>query len=351
MQFSYRSYPNKIQFGKPVLEALKEEINEPVKLWVIGSSRYKELIEQIRELEQVEVVHYFDTVIQHVPRESVEEAVGLVKDSGADVILAIGGGSSVGLAKAMVLEHPLPVWSVTTTYSGSEVTNIYGISDKGKKEVGRADVVMPEKVFYDPALSISLPLQLAATSSANAMAHLVEAVYSHKINPVTYELSLLGMKHLKLGMHSLAVNQKLTEEANEDLLLGAYLAGKSLCEVTMGLHHKTAHVLGGNFGMEHSAVHTVILPYALHFQWKYLTEELQTDFRSIFDAEEPYVTLKALIESMGAASNLRAIGFKEEDVPEAARQICAIEFVSPAPIQPELIEGMLRNAYKGELPR
>lgn len=116
------------------------------------------------------------------------------------MILAIGGGSAVGLAKGMVLEHPIPIWSVTTTYSGSEVTNIYGISSDGKKDVGRADIVMPEKVFYDPALSISLPVGLASTSAANALAHLVEAVYSHKINPVTYELSLLGMKHLLKGM-------------------------------------------------------------------------------------------------------------------------------------------------------
>lgn len=316
---------------------------------MIGTGRYNTLIDEIRELPNVEVVHHFDKVVQHVPKESVDKAVEQIQNSGAEVILAIGGGSSVGLAKAMVLDHPLPIWSVTTTYSGSEVTNIYGISTEGKKQVGRADVVMPEKVFHDPALSISLPLELAATSATNAFAHLAEAVYSHKINPVTYELSMLGMSHLLKGMRSLAQEEKLTKETNEDLLFGAYLAGKSLCEVTMGLHHKTAHVLGGNFGMEHSQVHTVILSYTLAYQWEFLSGSLQDDLKEIFDAEFPPAALKKLIEDMGAATDLKNIGFKEKDIPEAAQQICAIDFESPAPITPKNIEEMLENAFNGKI--
>lgn len=349
MNFTYRSYPNKIIFGTPVLEALQQETDQPTKVFLIGSSRYNELVDEIRQLPNMEVVHHFEEVIQHVPKESVYEAVGLIKDSGADVILAIGGGSSVGLAKGMVLQYPLPIWSVTTTYSGSEVTNIYGISTGGKKDVGRNDVVMPAKVFYDPALSISLPLHLASTSAVNALAHLVEAVYSPKINPVTYEVSLLGMRHLLKGMKALAKEQKLTEETNEDLLLGAYLAGKSLCEVTMGLHHKTAHMLGGNFGMEHSQVHTVILSYALSYQWEYLSKDLQDDFQNIFDSENPPAALKTLIEEMGARSNLKTIGFSEKNIPEAAKQICAIDFESPSPITQKNIEGMLGNAFHGKV--
>lgn len=351
MEFTYRSFPNKIIFGTPILDALREEVSEPTKVWVIGSSRYNDLVDEIRNIDQVEVIHHFDEVIQHVPIESVNEAVELIKNSDADVdvILSIGGGSAVGLAKAMVLDYPLPIWSVTTTYSGSEITNIYGISKGGKKDVGRADVVMPEKIFYDPALSISLPIHLAATSATNALAHLVEAVYSHKINPVTYELSLLGMKHIKKGMAALAENKKLDEETNKDLLFGAYLAGKSLCEVTMGLHHKTAHVLGGNFGMEHSKVHTVILSYSLAYQWEHLSEELQSDFQQIFDSEDPPAAIKKLIEDMGANSNLEDIGFQKKDIPEAAKQICAIDFESPAPINPKGIEQMLTHAFEGTI--
>ncbi|MEX0724325.1 MAG: iron-containing alcohol dehydrogenase [Gracilimonas sp.] len=349
MNFEYRSYPNKIIFGTPILDALEQETDQPKKIFVIGSSRYNELIDEIRSLPNIEVIHHFEDVIQHVPKSSVDEAIGFLKNFGADIILAIGGGSAVGLAKGMVLQQPLPIWSVTTTYSGSEVTNIYGVSTDGKKDVGRNDVVMPEKVFYDPALSISLPLSLASTSATNALAHLVEAVYSHKINPVTYELSMLGIKHLLKGIRSLAEKQKLTEETNEDLLFGAYLAGKSLCEVTMGLHHKTAHVLGGNFGMEHSAVHTVILSYALAYQWEYLSDDLKTDLKRIFDSKNPPASLKKMIEAMGAESTLKNIGFNKNDIPEAAKQICAIEFESPAPIEPAGIESMLEKAFNGKI--
>lgn len=137
MNFTYQSYPNKIIFGQPILEGLKQETKRSTKFFVIGTGRYITLIDEIRELPNVEVVHHFDKVVQHVPKESVDKAVEQIQNSGAEVILAIGGGSSVGLAKAMVLDHPLPIWSVTTTYSGSEVTNIYGISTEGKKQVGR----------------------------------------------------------------------------------------------------------------------------------------------------------------------------------------------------------------------
>lgn len=349
MNFTYRSYPNEIIFGTPVLDALKQETGQPKKFFVIGSSRYNELIDQIKELPNIDLIHHFEDVIQHVPKHSVDKAVGLVKGTGADVILAIGGGSAVGLAKGMVLQHPLPIWSVTTTYSGSEVTNIYGISSEGKKEVGRNDLVMPEKVFYDPALSASLPVKLAATSATNALAHLIEAVYSHKINPITYDLSMLGMKHVLKGMRSVAEEHRLTPQHNEHLLFGAYLAGKSLCEVTMGLHHKTAHVLGGNFGMEHSAVHTVILSYALDYQWKYLSNSLKEDLKQVFQSEYPPASLKTLIENMGVESTLKDIGFIKDDIPEAAKQICAIDFESPAPIKPAGIEIMLKNAFTGNI--
>tara|TARA_R100000908_G_scaffold65235_1_gene53092 strand:+ start:86711 stop:87760 length:1050 start_codon:yes stop_codon:yes gene_type:complete len=349
MNFTYRSYPNKIIFGTPVLEALQQETDKPTKFFVIGSSRYNELIDEIRQHPNIEVVYHFENVIQHVPKESVDKAVEAITNSGADVILVIGGGSSVGLAKGMALNHPLPIWSVTTTYSGSEVTNIYGISTDGKKDVGRADIVMPAKVFYDPSLSLSLPLHLASTSATNALAHLVEAMYSPEINPITYEVSLLGMRHLLKGMKSLAKEQKLTEETNENLLMGAYLAGKSLCEVTMGLHHKTAHVLGGNFGMEHSRVHTVILSYTLAHQWEFLSSSLQADLKEITGSEFPPAALKELIEDMGAATDLKNIGFKEEDISEAAQQICAINFESPAPITPPNIEEMLENAFNGKI--
>ena len=142
-------------------------------------------------------VYHFSKVVQHVPKVVVEEALALANENQSNLIIAIGGGSAIGLAKAMALENRIPILAVPTTYAGSEMTTIYGISADGVKTVGRDMIVLPRSVIYDPSLTKEMPLSLAATSSMNAMAHLIEALYAHDCNPVTYQLSLTGIRYLK----------------------------------------------------------------------------------------------------------------------------------------------------------
>jgi alcohol dehydrogenase class IV len=277
----------------------------------------------------------------------VDEAREVAEQTQPFAYVAIGGGSAIGLAKGLAIEDGRPIIAVPTTFAGSEQTNIFGISTEDGKTTGRDDRALPQVVVYDPNLTATMPKGLAVTSAMNAMAHLMEALYSPSGNPVTRSLAMQGMKTLKAGLETMAESDRLTQEANEQIQFGAYLAGKCLCEVDMALHHKTAHVLGGSFGMDHSKVHTVLQPYVLAYQWPYLDKAIQEDFKEALASENPAQVLKDLAANASAPTTLEAIGFQEADIEKAAFIMAANPYANIAPLSKEGLAGMLRNAYDG----
>lgn len=346
ISFDYKTHAVKVIFGKPILEALEQELPlSKSKIAFIGSRRYGDLVEKLMLHDKVGDVFHFDKIIQHVPLELVEGAEGFLEGKEVDIILCLGGGSAIGLGKALALNSKAELWAVPTTYSGSEMTNIYGISHKGVKTVKRDDKVHPHKVFYDPYLSIGMPLDLAVPSAFNAMAHLVEAIYSPESNPIINALADLGLKNLLAGLNSLSQEKVMTAAINEKLLFGAYVGGKVLCEVSMGLHHKAAHVLGGNFNLEHSKIHTLLLPFVLKYQWDFLTEDLQLNFQSIFEDPLPYKTLRELQEKLGSGFSLHELGLSKEDIPKAVDFLMQMTYPNPAPMIRDHLNMMLESAY------
>lgn len=351
MKFIYQCCPVRILFGDHLIDALKKELpeDEVTTFWIIASARYVNLVGEISDLSSVNVIEHFSRVIQHVPEDQVQKARHSVAKTKPDIILSIGGGSAVGLAKAVALKHPVPIWAVPTTYSGSEMTNIYGITSHSEKIVGRDPNALPDRVFYDPELSLTLPYKTASKSAVNALAHLVEAVYSTEYNPFTYYRGLLGIKKLYPGLQQLGNKNKLTKEINEQLLLGASIAGSSLCEVNMSLHHKSAHILGGTFGMDHASVHAVLLPYVFNYQWNSLSEMVKEHLSEAFSSEDPPRALLDTIHNLGVETTLKAIGFKKEELKPAAEQISRINFKSPAPVTSESVQKLLVHAWEGKL--
>ena len=249
----------------------------------------------------------------------------------------------------MALEDGLAIIAVPTTYAGSEQTNIYGISSKEGKRTGRDDRVLPKYVIYDPELSITMPKTLAVSSAMNAMAHLMKALYSPRGNPLTRLSAIKGIEVVREGLQLLSTEEKLGAESNEKLQFGAYLAGKCLCEVSMALHHKAAHVLGGSFGMEHSQVHTVLQSYVLAYQWPYLSKEIQKDFVQAFMSDYPPKALRKLAEDANAPIELKAIGFLEENIDKAASLMAANSYANIAPLKKEGLKKLLENAFHGIL--
>lgn len=350
MNFIYQSFPNKIYFGDGQLKKIDHVIKElgGIRLFVVAGNRTSSIINELTKSFGEKNVYHFSKVVQHVPKIVVEEALVPAKENLSNLIIAIGGGSAIGLAKGIALKNRLPILAVPTTYAGSEMTNIYGISADGVKTVGRDIIVLPRSVIYDPSLTEEMPLSLAATSSMNAMAHLIEALYAHDGNPVTYQISLMGIRFLKEGMEQLIAEKSLLN-ANGSLQFGSYLAGKALCEVAMSLHHKAAHVLGGSFNMDHSKVHTVLLPYVLECQMPGLSPSLINDLQKVLDDKSPPNKLRSMAEEMGAAISLKAIGFQEADIHKAVSMLAATKFPNPVPVNEKLIETLFKMAYDGRL--
>ncbi|HAS40250.1 MAG TPA: maleylacetate reductase [Microscillaceae bacterium] len=353
MNFTYKSFPGQVHFGagklKELPHLLKNYLSDPNdKVLVLAEARVQPQVDALVEALGRESVHHFDKVIQHVPQTLVAEALTVANHLQPKVMLSIGGGSSVGLAKALALENRLPIIAVPTTFAGSEQTNIWGISNETGKTTGRNDVVLPQVVIYDPALTQTMPQRLAVMSAMNAMAHLMEAVYSPTGNPVTRNQALLGMQTLKSGLENIAQQKSFTPAANEQILFGAYLAGRALCEVTMALHHKAAHVLGGSFGMQHAEVHTVLQTYVLAYQWPHLSAEVQQDFVKVW-GENPPLGLKNLAANAGAPTTLEEIGFDQADIGKAVRIMLANPYPNPAPLVESQLLVMLEKAFEGRV--
>ena len=348
-QFEYTGYPSKVFFGENSFHHLSKLLSPYEKAFVIAANRLEPYVNSLKNnLGDGRIIH-FSSVVQHVPLELIEEASQRQIEENAEVLVAIGGGSSIGLAKALALRSRQEIIAVPTTYAGSEMTNIWGITTSEGKTTGRDLIVLPRYVIYDPVFTSSMPASLAATSAMNAMAHLMESIYAHDTNPITYINSLDGMKKLRSGMNVLAARGVLTMEANQFLQYGSFIAGKVLCEVSMSLHHKMAHVLGGTFGLDHSSVHTVLQAYVLEYQWDALTKDVKDDFCSVLDHVYAPAALLELARSMGAPTNLAAIGFKKKDIEKAVDMVLAKPYANPKELTKKGLIDMLVKGYAGQL--
>ena len=183
-------------------------------------------------------------VAEHVPVELAERARAAAWDARIDVIVAIGGGSALGLAKAIALELGAPIVAVPTTYAGSEMTPMYGLTGD-HKVTGRDPRVLPRVVVYDPELTLGLPVETSVASACNAFAHCIEGGYGPGANPVTTLSAVEGIRVLSANVPLLARDAR-DPDVRSGLLYGAYLAGTVIATVGVGLHHRTCHVLGGS---------------------------------------------------------------------------------------------------------
>lgn len=347
--FEYSSFPIQVHFGRGTFSKLPELLKGSQKAFIIASPRLQNRVTKLSSSIGSERIFHFDEVIQHVPSSLVEKALAQQKIQKTDILVAIGGGSAIGLAKAMAFQLKQPIIAIPSTFSGSEMTNIWGISKDGLKTTGRDASVLPKDVVYDPELTENMPKDLAVKSAFNALAHLMEAAYAPDTNPITYNTSLLGINKIIAGLELLKTPEKLTPQANELLLFGAFLAGKGLGEVSMSLHHKAAHTLGGSFGMDHASVHTVIQPYVFAYQWDSLEKSLQKDFQKAYDHEFPPLKVQSLIRDLAAPISLKEIGFLEKNIEEAVGIMLSKPYANPKPLEKEGLTQMLNQAFAGIL--
>lgn len=286
----------------------------------------------------------------HVPVASVDEAVALVRSLGADGCVAVGGGSATGLGKGIALRHGLPVVAVPTTYAGSEMTPIWGLTEDGAKTTGRDRSVLPRAVIYDPDLTTTLPVGLSVSSGLNAMAHAVEGLWAPDRSPIVSLIAGEGIRLLATSL-PLVVRSPHDPAARSDALRGAWLCGAVLGATTMSLHHKLCHVLGGSYDLPHAETHAVMLPYVLGFNAPAAPEAAASVAAALGVPVDDVATgLRELARSLGAPLSLAALGLPAEALDDVVRRVLAVPYANPRPVEREALTRVLQHALSGHPP-
>ena len=287
----------------------------------------------------------FDGAAAHTPVEVTETAVARAKEVAADSVVSVGGGSTTGLGKALAARTGLPHLVLPTTYAGSEVTSLLGETADGEKVTRTGPEILPEVVVYDVALTTTLPWPVTVTSAVNAMAHAVEALYAPDRTAETDRMAVESLDALARGLRSLQRDPD-DLDARDDLLYGAWLAGRCLAAVGMGLHHKLCHTLGGSFGLPHAATHTVVLPHAMAYNAR-AAPEAMTAAAAALGVDEAPSGLQALVVLLGGPIRLHDLGFDLADVPRAAALATARPYPNPRPVDHDGIVALLTHATEG----
>ena len=264
--------------------------------------------------------------------------------------MAIGGGSTTGLGKAIALDSGLPILAIPTTYAGSEMTPVFGLTENGLKRTGKDPRVLPKTVIYDPELTVSLPVEMSITSGMNAIAHAAEGLYAQDGNPVMSLMAEEGIRALAAGMKNIRHNPA-DLDARGDCLYGAWLCGTVLGNVGMALHHKLCHTLGGSFNLPHAQTHTIVLPHAIAYNQS-AAPGLSRICRALgVDHCSPAAALFDLSSSLGAPTRLKDLGLSEADLDRATDIALSNPYWNPRPIEAAAIRQLLQDAYDGVRPQ
>jgi maleylacetate reductase len=349
MRFVHESLPSRVVFGAGSLDRLTTELDrlDCKRALVLATSRAR--AESVVTRIGSRVAGIFDKAVMHVPIETAHRARDEARRLDADVSVAIGGGSTVGLAKAIALELGLPILAIPTTFSGSEMTPIWGTTEGGVKRTGRDTKVLPRVVIYDPTLTLTLPPAVAGPSGMNAVAHCVEALYAENTNPVVSLMAEEGIRALAESLPTV-VSKPGDLDAHAIALYGAWLAGACLGSVGMALHHKLCHTLGGSFNLPHAETHTVVLPYATAYNLEAAPDAMRRVSRALGGVKNSAAGLYALARRLQAPKALKEIGLQASDLDRAAQLATQNPYYNPRPVTREGVRALLEQAFHGRPP-
>jgi alcohol dehydrogenase class IV len=348
--FTFENLPCRVVFGSGTLSAAKAEVER------FGGTRALVLTTPQQEAEGKRLgsslgplyAGIYSGATMHTPVEVTDQAIAAMKACSADCVVALGGGSTTGLGKALALRTGVNQLCIPTTYAGSEMTPILGETKDGLKTTVRDPAVLPETVIYDVDLTLTLPVSLAATSGINAIAHAVEALYARDTNPVTSLMAEDGIRALARALPAIAANPA-DREARSDALYGAWLCGVCLGTVGMALHHKLCHTLGGTFDLPHAETHTIVLPHALAYNAPDIPEAMARIGRAI-GAVNAAQGLYELARRLNAKLALLDIGMPETGIDKAADLAVTNAYWNPRPLERSAIRDLIARAWAGEPP-
>ena len=349
-RFVYEALPARVLFGRGTLAELEQEAARLglQRVLVLSTPEQRGQAERAAALLGGRTAGLFSEAAMHTPVDVTLRALDAVKAAGADGVLAVGGGSAVGLGKAIALRTDLPQIVVPTTYAGSEATPILGQTEDGLKTTQRTLKVLPEVIVYDVDLTFSLPVRGSMTSGLNAIAHAAEALYAPDGNPMISVMAEQGIAALLDGLPRIAAKAD-DADGRSQALYGAWLCGACLGAVGMSLHHKICHTLGGTFDLPHAETHAVMLPHSLAFNLP-AAADARSRLARLLGSDNPALALAEFSERIGAPRALRSIGMPEDGIAKAAEIAVRNPYANPRPIEKTAIEAMLRRAWAGDWP-
>jgi len=348
--FIYIGRPQRVVFGAGSLRHLGREIDGlgAKKALVLCTPEQRAAAAQVVDLLGDRSAGIFDRAVMHVPIETAREARESARRLGADCAIAIGGGSTIGLGKAIALDSGLPILAIPTTYAGSEMTPIYGLTEGGVKKTGRDERVLPRTVIYDPELTMTLPPIMSVTSGINAIAHAAEGLYSQTTNPIIDLMAQEGIAAVGRALPAIVAGEQPVA-ARSDALYGAWLCGTVLAGVDMALHHKLCHTLGGSFNLPHAETHTIVLPHALAYNAPAAPQAMQRMATALGSGDAPGA-LFDLARKLGAPVALKDIGMKRDDLEKACDLAMQNRYPNPRPLEREPLLRLLEDAFNGRRP-
>ena len=350
LEFTYEALPARVVFGRGSLERLNDEVARLGlhKALVLSTPSKRALAEEVAGRLGARAVGICDRAVMHVPIEVAEAGREEAQRVGADGYVAIGGGTTIGLAKAIALTTGLPIVAIPTTYAGSEMTAVLGITEDGVKRTRRDPKMLPRTVIYDPELTLGLPPGISGPSGMNAIAHCVEALYAANANPITSLMAEEGIRALGASLKRVVL-APADLDARSQALYGAWLGGAVLGAVGMGLHHKLCHVLGGSFDLPHAEIHTLILPHAAAYNREAAPLAMARIARAL-DAVDAPAALFDLATGLGAEMRLAAFNLGAADLERAADLALERPYPNPAPVTREGVRALLEDAFHGRRP-
>lgn len=349
--FIYRANAGRIVFGSGTLASLPEEAAalSLERLVVLSTAQQEAQARDVAALLGDRAAGLFAGAVMHLPVGVTEAAMEVVADCRADGIVSIGGGSTIGLGKAIAWRTDLPQIVIPTTYAGSEMTPILGETENGMKTTRSSPQILPETVIYDIDLTLSLPPALSGTSGINAIAHAVEALYARDRNPIISLMALEGIGALARALPRIITDPQ-DRAARADALYGAWLCGTCLGAVGMALHHKLCHTLGGSFDLPHAETHTIVLPHALAYNAPAIPEAVAR-LAATLCTDDPARALYDLAGAVGAARALRDLGMTESEIDEAVDRVLANPYWNPRLLERDALRGTITRAWSGDPPR
>lgn len=346
--FTYSGLPTRVRFGWDMLGEVAEEIRRLncSRALVLSTPQQEQDARNLAEQLGDMAVGVFPGAAMHTPVQVTEQALELMNQLGADCTIALGGGSTIGLGKALAWRLDTPQIVIPTSYAGSEVTPILGQTEGGRKTTVSDPKILPETVIYDVNLSSTLPVPMTITSGMNAIAHAVEGLYAKDRNPIVSAMALEGIAALARALPAV-VKKPDEREARGDALYGAWLCGMVLGQVGMALHHKLCHTLGGTFNLPHAETHCVVLPYAIAFNAVAVPELLRPVGEIFGGSHDPGAALQTFARKLGAPTALRDLGMPEDGIEKAVEIATQNPYWNPRPLSEDNLRDLITRAWSG----